>query len=67
MNISDDLPYLVVIPMLAISSCIGSCSRMYIKDDVDVLRKRVHDLDSRVYRIELKTKISGEVVNEARD
>ena len=60
MNTSDFL-FLVTIPTLAISLCIGSCSRMYIKDDVDVLRRRVNDLELRVYRIELKTKIGGEV------
>lgn len=66
MNASDFM-FFFVIPLVAISSCTCSFSRSAMNDDVKTLRRRVNDLELRVYRIELKTKTGGEVANETRD
>lgn len=58
---ASDFMFIFVIPLVVISSCTCSFSRSSMNDDTKILRRRVNDLELRVYRIELKTKTGGEV------
>ena len=66
MNASDFM-FFFVIPLVVVSSCTCSFSRSAMNDDIKILRRRVNDLELRVYRIELKTKPGAKWQNETRD
>ncbi len=55
------IPLLVALVFAMVLSCRGCLWLPLLEDDVKGLRRRVNDLELRVYRIELKTKIGGDV------
>ncbi len=59
-----DFVFLFLLVALVFALCFGlrGCLLLpVVEDELTSLRRRVNDLDLRVYRIELKTKTGGEV------
>ena len=57
-------PFLLVALVFALCLGLRGCLLLpVVEDEFTGLRRRVNDLELRVYRIELKTKIGGEVAN----
>ena len=55
----DDLMFPFAVFALAFMVCIGGCDHILlslVNDDELALRKKVNDLELRIYRIELKIK-----------